>query len=43
MEKKLLTAVLEAGPQLHWRTWWRDKAKVIKQQGRARCYEASQD
>lgn len=41
--KDLITALLESAPQLHWNMWQRDKARVIKQQGRVRGYVISQD
>lgn len=41
--KDLVIAVLEAGPQLQWSTWGRDKARPIEQGGRARGYKISQD
>lgn len=28
---KLNSRVLEAGPQLPWRTWWKEKARAIGQ------------
>ena len=34
---------MEPGPQLQWRTWWKDEAKTIEQQSRARGMEISQD
>ena len=27
----LVTVVLESGPQLQWRTWWKDDARTIEQ------------
>jgi hypothetical protein len=27
----LSTAILEAGPQLQWQTWWKQKARVLEQ------------
>ena len=39
--KYLVTAVLEVGPQLQWKTWWREEAMVIDQQSRARGIELS--
>lgn len=41
--KDLMIAVWESGPQLQWKTWWRDEARTIEQQGRATGYEISQD
>lgn len=40
---RLVMAVLEAGPRLQWRTWWRDATRAIDQQGGDRGYELFQD
>lgn len=40
-QKGLVTAILEAGPQLQWKTWWREEARVREQHGRARAMEIS--
>ena len=35
--------MLEASPQLQWRTWWGEEARALEQQDRARGHEISQD
>lgn len=40
---QLVSAVLEHGPQLQWKSYWREKAKSLEQQGRVKRFEASQD
>lgn len=39
--KDLATAILESGPQLQRKTWWKEEAKIIEQGGRARGMEIS--
>lgn len=39
----LASAVLEDGPQLQGKSYWREKAKVLQHQGRVSGSEASQD
>ena len=34
--RDVVTAILGSGPQLKWRTWWKDEAKIIEQQSRAK-------
>ena len=29
--KDLITAILESGPQLQWKTWWKEAARIILQ------------
>ena len=41
--RDLVTAVLEPGPQLQWRTWWKEEAKTIEQQSRTRGMKIFQD
>ena len=40
---QLVSAVLEHGTQLQWKSFWREEAKVLEHQGRVRGFEASQD
>ena len=40
--RDLVTANLEPGPQLQWKTWW-EKAKTIEKQSRDRGMKISQD
>ena len=40
---ELVKGVLEPGPQLQWSTWFREEAKIIEQQSKARGMEISQD
>ena len=39
----LILAVLEDGPQLQWKCYWREEAKALEQQGKVKGFEASQD
>ena len=41
--KNLVSAILEAGPQLKDRTWWREETGALEQWGRARGHEIFQD
>ena len=41
--KNLVSTILEAGPQLKDRTWWREETRVLEQWGRARGHEIFQD
>ena len=41
--KDFASAVLEAGPQLQWRAWWREEIRALEQQGRTRGHVISQD
>lgn len=34
--KGMTRAMLEPGPQLQWRSWWREEAKDTEQRHRAR-------
>ena len=38
---QLVSAVLEDGPQLQWKCYWREEAKALEQQGRVKGFEAS--
>ena len=40
---KLISAVLEHGPQLQWKSYWRESAKALEHQGRVKGFETSQD
>ena len=40
---ELVKAVLEPDPQLQWRSWFREEAKIIEKWSRARGREISQD
>ena len=40
---ELVKAVLEPDPQLQWRSWFREEAKTMEQQSKARGMEISQD
>lgn len=42
-QKGLVTAILEADPQLQQKTWWREEARVLEQHGRARTMEIFQE
>ena len=39
----MVTAMLEAGLLIQWKSWWREEAKTIEQRSRARGIEVSQD
>ena len=41
--KDLITAILQPGSQLQWRTWWKDETQTIEQQRRDRDKKISQD
>lgn len=41
--KDLVAATLEAGPQLQWQIWWKEEARAIEEQNRARGINISQD
>ena len=40
---QLISVVLENGPQLLWKCYWREEAKILEQQGKAKGFETSQD
>ena len=41
---QLISAVLENGPHLLWKCYWREEAKkILQQQGKAKGLEISQD
>lgn len=40
--KDLITAILEAGPLLQWKTHWKEEARAIEQQSRAGGLTADQ-
>ena len=39
----MVTAVLEAGSLIQWKSWWREEAKTIEQRSKARGIKVSQD
>ena len=41
--KDLAAAILEAHPQLQWRTWWKEEVREIEQQNSTRGINISQD
>ena len=40
---QLVSSVLDHGPQLQWKSFWREEAKALEHQGRVRGFEDSQD
>ena len=38
---QLVSVVLEYGPQIQWKYYWREEAKALEHQGRTRGSEAS--
>ena len=41
--KNLAITILEAGPQLQWRTWWKEESTVIEQLNMTGNINISQD
>lgn len=39
---QLISAVLEYSQQLQWKSWMREEAKALEQQGKMRGFEISQ-
>ena len=40
---QLISAVPEKEPQLLWMCYWREEAKILEQQGKAKEFKTSQD
>ena len=40
---QLISVVLEDGPQILWKCYWWEEARILEQQGKAKGFEAPQD
>ena len=40
---QLISVVLDNGPQLLWKYYWREETKILEQRGKAKGFEMSQN